>query len=95
METRRPSTSRFQNCQPLQAGAPWSWAPTWWIEPVRHGEFRMDYPFLDLPNVIGSPHNSAQAGAPGTAIRNAATNCRRALRGETPLFLIGDDERMS
>ena len=22
-----PSTSYHQNCQPLQAGAPWSWAP--------------------------------------------------------------------
>jgi phosphoglycerate dehydrogenase-like enzyme len=66
----------------------------WWIEPVRHGVFRMDHPFLDLPNVIGSPHNSAQAGLPAVGIRNAASNCRRVLLGEAPLYLIGEDEKM-
>jgi glycerate dehydrogenase len=67
----------------------------WWIEPVRHGEFRMAKPFLDLPNVIGSPHNSAQgAGASDLSLRRAVENARRALTGGTPLHVIGADERM-
>jgi phosphoglycerate dehydrogenase-like enzyme len=64
----------------------------WWIEPVRHGEFRMDLPFLDLPNVIASPHNSAQgAGAHDIGLRWYG---RRALTGETPLQVIGPVERL-
>jgi phosphoglycerate dehydrogenase-like enzyme len=67
----------------------------WWIEPVRHGTFRMDQPFLDLPNVVASPHNSAQgSGAHDVALRRAVENCRRALTGETPHHLIGPDERL-
>jgi len=66
----------------------------WWIEPVRHGRFEMKFPFLDLPNVIASPHNSA-AGGTGrvTGVRRAALNCVRALAGETPMHLISPDER--
>jgi phosphoglycerate dehydrogenase-like enzyme len=67
----------------------------WWIEPVRHGRFDMAYRFLDLPNVIGSPHNSAGGGAwRDVSLRRAVANCRRALEGGTPLHLIGPEERM-
>ncbi len=67
----------------------------WWVEPVRHHTFSMNFPFLDLPNVIGSPHNSAGGGVwRDTSLRRAVANCKRALTGETPLHLARDEERM-
>lgn len=68
----------------------------WWTEPARHGRFELELPFLDLPNVIGSPHNSA-AGGEGRdkAIRRAAENCYRVLVGNTPQNLISDEDRSS
>jgi phosphoglycerate dehydrogenase-like enzyme len=68
----------------------------WWIEPIRHGTFRMDQPFMSLPNVIGSPHNSAAgiAGTGAVGLRRAIANIRRALAGETPLYLVPPEDRM-
>jgi phosphoglycerate dehydrogenase-like enzyme len=68
----------------------------WWIEPVRHGSFRMDQPFLSLPNVIGSPHNSAAAIAETgvVGLQRALANIRRALAGERPLNLVTPEDRM-
>ena len=67
----------------------------WWIEPVRHNTFRMDHPFLDLPNVIGSPHNSASVRAwRDIALRRAVENARRACLGEAPQYLVPSDDRM-
>src|SRR5438477_2435119 len=67
----------------------------WWVEPVRHRRFAMEHPFLDLPNVIGSPHNSAGGGVwRDEYLRRAVQNCRRAVLGESPWNLISPDERM-
>lgn len=68
----------------------------WWVEPVRHGSFRVATPLLDMPNVIGSPHNSASVGGRWrpVVLRRAVANCIRAVRGETPLHLIRPEERM-
>ncbi|HUW42358.1 MAG TPA: 2-hydroxyacid dehydrogenase [Rectinemataceae bacterium] len=56
----------------------------WWKEPLRHGEFSMEYPFLELDNLLGTPHNSGIVpGAMEDARRMAVDNVRRFLAGET------------
>lgn len=54
----------------------------WWVEPLRHGRFEIDHPFLDLPNLLASPHNSAVVpGSMDNACRAAAQNLRNYLTG--------------
>ncbi len=54
----------------------------WWHEPGRDRGFRTDYPFFDLPNLLGSPHNSGIVpGVLRSAARMAAENVLSYLRG--------------
>jgi glycerate dehydrogenase len=55
----------------------------WWHEPRGGKPFTTEYPFFDLPNVLGSPHNSGMvAGVLPAAATKAAENVRHFLRGE-------------
>ena len=52
----------------------------WWIEPTRNEKFQPIYPFLTLPNVISSPHNSGSvpnifSKAAGYAAENVKRFC--------------------
>lgn len=62
---------------------------TWWAEPADDAPFRTDYPFFELPNVLGSPHNSSIVPETMlTGARAAAENVRRYLRGERVTGLV-------
>jgi phosphoglycerate dehydrogenase-like enzyme len=56
---------------------------TWWSEPVDKGEFVLDFPFFQLPNIIGSPHcaDHVPRSIP-RATRKALENVRMYLGGE-------------
>ncbi|MEN6294699.1 MAG: NAD(P)-dependent oxidoreductase, partial [Chloroherpetonaceae bacterium] len=61
----------------------------WWIEPFGQGEFRLNYPFLDMPNVVGSPHNSSMVpNALIDGLQHACENIMRYIENEEPAGLI-------
>ncbi len=61
----------------------------WWEEPFRGQPFRVRHPFLGLPNVLGSPHNSGVTqGAVIGAVERACQNVARFLRGEEPQGIL-------
>lgn len=55
---------------------------TWWSEPASHAAFKLEYPFFDLPNFLGSPHNAdIVPHAMLTATRQALNNVKNYLQG--------------
>jgi phosphoglycerate dehydrogenase-like enzyme len=65
----------------------------WWGDPFSGEPLTLKYPFLDLPNVIGTPYTSAIVGdSLVVAARRAAENVRRYLEGETPHGLVRRDD---
>jgi phosphoglycerate dehydrogenase-like enzyme len=55
----------------------------WWNEPRGGAPFHTNYPFFELPNLLGSPHNSGDVpGIMYYAARQAAGNVRRYLTGD-------------
>jgi len=65
----------------------------WWQEPRGQRAFATRQPFLALPNVIGSPHNSAiVAGSLTEAAAHAADNVARHLRGEPVRNLVNPSD---
>src|SRR6266702_2525402 len=65
----------------------------WWHEPGPGSGFSTSYPFFDLPNLLGSPHNSGvTVGALHVGVRMAAENVRRFLSGEAVTGVVRPED---
>lgn len=66
----------------------------WWEEPSwSDSSFHVNFPFFDLPNFVGSPHNSNYvAESFHEASRYAAENVRRHLEGKKLKGLISRED---
>ena len=61
----------------------------WWVEPFKYGKFEIHYPFFELTNFIGSPHNSSVV--PNSLIdgaKQAAINVKQFINKEAIKGLI-------
>jgi len=56
---------------------------------VKYGKFEIHYPFFELPNLLGSPHNSAMVeNGLLIGLEKAAANVARFIRNEPVKGLI-------
>jgi len=56
---------------------------SWWVEPLRHGSFKLEYPLTQLPNVLASPHNSSIVpGVMDQAMEKVVTNVQHYITGK-------------
>jgi lactate dehydrogenase-like 2-hydroxyacid dehydrogenase len=61
----------------------------WWVEPFKYGKFELHFPFFELPNILGSPHNSAMVeDAIIIGTEKAIDNVKLFIRGEKVNGLI-------
>lgn len=55
----------------------------WWVEPFSTDTFKVAHPFCELPNFIGSPHNSAMVpGVLERAVERAVSNVVAFIEGQ-------------
>jgi phosphoglycerate dehydrogenase-like enzyme len=67
----------------------------WWYRESRES-LKTDYPFLSLPNFIGTPHVSGPSGlATGKPVRLAVENTIRFLRGLRPNNIVDQREYLT
>jgi phosphoglycerate dehydrogenase-like enzyme len=69
---------------------------TWWSEPGDSEGFKLDYPFFDLPNLVGSPHNADDVpGVMTAATKMAAENIRDFLEGKVIRGMVNRADYMN
>ena len=61
----------------------------WWVEPFTEGEFKLNFPFFELPNILGSPHNSAIVpGSLAEGLKHAIENINLYINNKNPEHII-------
>jgi phosphoglycerate dehydrogenase-like enzyme len=69
---------------------------TWWSEPGSGEDFILEYPFCQLSNFIGSPHNADHVpGAMPHATKLALENVKKFLLGEDIRGVLNRDDYLS
>lgn len=64
----------------------------WWVEPFTAGEFKLEFPFFELSNFLGSPHNSALVhNSLLNGIRKAVENILKYINESNPQNIINQE----